>query len=246
MADELQVFRGKDYELNSKITIHQPTLDEICRYGEHEYFSMITMICSTPADRKVEIWDRQHVYWDKVDEYELFLGTFPAIGKEDLSIIFPTLDTSSFTPSIPNGQRLDNLTIVLVNKDGVVIDRAIYKLMTDYIRNMHNMKKNVDVPYNKYTADIMIEDDRDEMARLKNKPYKSNLLPMISAMTNYRDFKYDWNTVWDLPISVFMDAIARVQVIRRADQLSQGIYAGTVDFKKLDKRLLDWMSDIKK
>ena len=52
----------------------------------------------------------------------------------------------------------------------MIIDRAIHKLMTDYLRQIHKMKKNVDTGFNDATRKIMIEDDRDEMAmQLKNR-----------------------------------------------------------------------------
>ena len=39
--DELKVYRGEDFVVSDHIIIHQPTLDEICNYGEQEYYSMI-------------------------------------------------------------------------------------------------------------------------------------------------------------------------------------------------------------
>ena len=71
--------------------------------------------------------------------------------------------------------------LVLKNKDQVVIDRAIHKLMTDYLRQIHKLKKNVDTGFNDATRKIMIEDDRDEMALQMQKPFQSLLLPLISS-----------------------------------------------------------------
>ena len=73
MTDDLKIFRGGDYEINSKITLHQPTLGEISDYGEKEYFGLVRSICSTPADHKVDIYENLGIYWDAVDEFELFV-----------------------------------------------------------------------------------------------------------------------------------------------------------------------------
>lgn len=76
MIDYLRVFRGRDYPLSAKITIKQPTLDEICAYGEQRYWGLVRAICSTPADRKVEIWDSQHIFgtkWTSMNCFYLFL-----------------------------------------------------------------------------------------------------------------------------------------------------------------------------
>ena len=70
MIDTLKAYRRRDYVLNSKITIRNPSLDEIEDYGEQRYFSLVKTVCATPADRKVDIWDSLHIYWDKMDEYK--------------------------------------------------------------------------------------------------------------------------------------------------------------------------------
>ena len=71
MIDQLKLFRGEGYKINDKILIRQPTLEEIVDFGEQRYFGLVRTICSTPADRKVEIWDKLHVFWEKIDEYDL-------------------------------------------------------------------------------------------------------------------------------------------------------------------------------
>lgn len=241
MIDQLKLFRGDGYQLNSKIKIEQPTLDEIVGFGEQQYFGMVRTVCSTPADRKVEIWDKLHIFWEQMDEYELFLSLFQTLRKTDVSILFGDLDVSSFKLAThPDTQEL-----VLVNKDHVVIDRAIHKLMTDYLRQIHKLKKNVDTGFNDATRKIMIEDDRDEMAMQMRKPFSSLLLPLISSLTNCPEFKYRWDDVWTLPIGVFMDSVERVQKHKSYSFVMQGIYSGCVDLKKLDKKELHWMGDLK-
>lgn len=79
MIDQLKLFRGEGFQINDKIVIRQPTLDEIVGYGEQKYFGLVRSICSTPADRKVEIWDKLHIFWEKMDEYDLFLSLFQAL-----------------------------------------------------------------------------------------------------------------------------------------------------------------------
>lgn len=239
--DELSVFHGDDYQINSKIVLRHPTLEEIRAYGEQDYFALVRSICATPADRKVDIWDALHVFWDTVDEYELFVTAFSALRGVDASILFGGLDIESFQMSVK-----DNISeVVLVNRDGAVIDRAIYTLMTDYLREIHGMKKNTDVGDNDYTKEIMIDDDRDEMILQRSKPFRSILKPIISSLTNCPEFKYRWDDVWTLPIGVFMDSVQRVQKHKGYDYIMHGIYNGCVDIKKLNKKELQWMGDLK-
>ena len=207
MIDQLKLFRGEGYKINDKILIRQPTLEEIVDFGEQRYFGLVRTICSTPADRKVEIWDKLHVFWEKIDEYDLFISLFQTLQKSEVSILFGDMDFTTFKLGTQTGLP----DLVLKNKDRVVIDRAIHKLMTDYLRQIHKLKKNVDTGFNDATRKIMIEDDRDEMALQMQKPFQSLLLPLISSLTNCPEFKYRWDDVWTLPIGVFMDSVERVQ-----------------------------------
>lgn len=241
MIDQLKVFRGEGYQLNSKIKIRHPTLGEITDYGEQQYFGLVSTICSTPADRKVEIWDQFHIFWEKMDEYALFLFLFKIIQRANLSILFGDIDFASFRLF----SRSDMPEPALVNKDHVVIDRAIHKLMTDYLRQIHKWTKNVDTGFNDTTRKIMIEDDRDEMALRMRQPFSSRLMPLISSLTNCPEFKYRWDDVWTLPIGVFMDSVGRIQKHKSFSFVMQGIYSGCIDTKKLDKRELHWMGDLK-
>lgn len=199
MIDQLKLFRGEGYKINDKILIRQPTLEEIVDFGEQRYFGLVRTICSTPADRKVEIWDKLHVFWEKIDEYDLFISLFQTLQKSEVSILFGDMDFTTFKLGTQTGLP----DLVLKNKDRVVIDRAIHKLMTDYLRQIHKLKKNVDTGFNDATRKIMIEDDRDEMALQMQKPFQSLLLPLISSLTNCPEFKYRWDNVWTLP-SVFL------------------------------------------
>lgn len=241
MIDQLKLFRGEGYKINDKILIRQPTLEEIVDFGEQRYFGLVRTICSTPADRKVEIWDKLHVFWEKIDEYDLFISLFQTLQKSEVSILFGDMDFTTFKLGTQTGLP----DLVLKNKDRVVIDRAIHKLMTDYLRQIHKLKKNVDTGFNDATRKIMIEDDRDEMALQMQKPFQSLLLPLISSLTNCPEFKYRWDDVWTLPIGVFMDSVERVQKHKSYNFLMQGIYSGCVDMKKLDKKELHWMGDLK-
>ena len=241
MIDQLKLFRGEGYKINDKILIRQPTLEEIVDFGEQRYFGLVRTICSTPADRKVEIWDKLHVFWEKIDEYDLFISLFQTLQKSEVSILFGDMDFTTFKLGTQTGLP----DLVLKNKDQVVIDRAIHKLMTDYLRQIHKLKKNVDTGFNDATRKIMIEDDRDEMALQMQKPFQSLLLPLISSLTNCPEFKYRWDDVWTLPIRVFMDSVERVQKHKSYNFVMQGIYSGCVDMKKLDKKELHWMGDLK-
>lgn len=113
MIDQLKLFRGEGYKINDKILIRQPTLEEIVDFGEQRYFGLVRTICSTPADRKVEIWDKLHVFWEKIDEYDLFISLFQTLQKSEVSILFGDMDFTTFKLGTQTGLP----DLVLKNKD---------------------------------------------------------------------------------------------------------------------------------
>ena len=112
MNDELSVYRGEDYKISDYITIHQPTLDEIERYGEQEYYSMIYQLTATPQTMKAQLWDIG-IDYTEITPYKLFYQLlFQIYPKERTSIIFGDLDFQKFELE----QRKDNNEIVLIQE----------------------------------------------------------------------------------------------------------------------------------
>ena len=56
--DECKLLFREPYRLNSYITISQPTMQDIINFGEQEYYQMIGLLCGTPSDFKVMLWDK--------------------------------------------------------------------------------------------------------------------------------------------------------------------------------------------
>lgn len=109
--DELKIYRGEDFVVSKHIRIHQPTLDEICSYGEREYYSMIYNFTATPQTFKVQLWDMTpSVDYTEITPYELFYQMlYRLYPQEKTSIIFGNLDFTKFQVM----QRHDDESILL-------------------------------------------------------------------------------------------------------------------------------------
>jgi len=243
MIDELRLLRGEDYVINQYIKIKQPTLDDIYKYGEQNYFVLVSMLCSTPSDMKVQLWDQFNIDWEQMNEFEFFSYLISNVGLKDSCILFGDLDFTKFKLAINNV----NEEIVLHHKSkDIVIDNSIYLLITNYLRMVHNFDKKTDVAGNEHTKQYLLDKERRKIKRMQRKKsnYKPILAPLISSMVNCPNFKYDYKTVWNLPIYVFMDAVKRVQKINQYNQLMQGYYAGTVESKFLSEDKINWMGSL--
>lgn len=94
--DELRIYRGKDFVVQKHIRLHQPTLNEICEYGECEYYSMLYQLTSTPQSMKFQLWNIG-IDYTSITPYQLFYNVlYKLYPQEKTSIIFGDLDFSKF------------------------------------------------------------------------------------------------------------------------------------------------------
>lgn len=259
--NDLSVYRGRDYIINDFITIHQPTLGEIEMFGEEEYWSTVYSICATPTDMKWQL----HLIgedWNQVSDYELFLMMYRSLTKESTSLIFGDLDFNEYELDINpvNGDmclikykqdesnKESNIKKILFGskekKDREivnVIDRSIYEQIVSYLRTSHKLKKNVERAMTETTRLVLLEEAEENFNMAKNKPYKSQLVNLISTFTTMEGSGYNHNTIWDLKINAFMIALESIQHNKSVDRLLQSGYSGFgVDLSKINKKELNY------
>ncbi len=240
----MKIYRGENFVVSKYIVLHQPTIDEITNYGEDEYYSMIYQLTATPQSMKVWLWD-MGIDYTTITPFELFYSIlYRLYPQENTSIIFGNLDLTKFKIM----HRKDNGSILLyqiVDNEPVIIDEFTYNMIMDYLRQAHIIHKDEKIPANETTKMILIEDDREEQLKNKNKEYHSQLKNLISSMINCEGFKYNHSQVWDMKINAFMDSVKRISKIKNADLLLQSGYSGFgVSLKDIDKKQLDWLGEL--
>ena len=242
--NELQIYRGKDFIIKEGIIISQPTLDEICNYGEREYFQLIHTFTSTPADLKWQL-DESGIDYTQISDFELFYHmTYRMFTKEMTSIIFGDLDWSKFQRYSQTQDDSEKL-ILYHPDDNIVVDEFTYLLITEVLRKIHGLKRNNQLPGNETTKRILIEDAKEEYLANKNREYRSQLKNLISAMINSEGFKYNHSEVWNMKINAFMDSVQRISKIQNANLLLQSGYSGYgISLKDVDKQQLNWLGDL--
>lgn len=235
--DELKMYFGEPYWVTDKICIKQPTIGEICEWGEKEYYSMIHTLTCIPSDMKSQLEDMGTNYMN-ISDFELFMMLSRTLTPKQTGIILGDLDLSKFIlcKSIEN----DELCMYCKDND-IVIDNLIYLKIADYLRKLHNIKSKVEKAYNETTRKILIQIDRERIEKAKNKPYKSQLKELISAMMRYPGFKYKKNELKECGLYEFMDAVQGAQVYVSTTSLLSGMYSGMIDTSKINKKELNWM-----
>lgn len=241
MNDDLKTFRasvsGGDYVINADIRVRNVTLGEISDFGERAYYETLTALCATPSMYKVSLYDAG-VDWTEMGDFAFFCLLRRKLWPDTTRILLGDLDLTMLT------ERMDNGDVKLIDpRDGrVVIDRVLYALLTDYLRRMFRMERQEEIPEDDHTKKYLVDRDRRRQQRKMKELSKSMLVPLVSGMVNLADFKYDYRTVWDLPIAAFNESVFRARKYQRYVQVMYGVYGGNVDLKKIDLRELDWLA----
>ena len=114
--------------------------------------------------------------------------------------------------------------------------------MVEYIRRMHGFTKKVERAKNKMTKKVLIQEDRDRIAKNSNKEFESYLLPLVSSVQARLGYTKEY--IRNMGLCEFMDQVSRLQIIVSSDALLHGMYGGFIDTKKINKKELNWMREI--
>lgn len=187
---------------------------------------------------KSPLWD-MGIDWTEIDDFELFIMLSQTLTLDKTSLLFGDLDFSQLKP-YPNRVNGD---IVLANKEtGVIIDKMIYLRIVSYLRKLHNITPKIEKAANEMTKKILIEEDRNKIRLNQEKPFKSYLLPLVSAVKVKQGYTKEY--VRNMGLYEFFDDIARMSLINNADHLLSAVYAGTIDMKKINKSEFNWMKEL--
>ena len=238
--DTLSLLSGKTVKITDKIEYSQPKLFDVIRFGEKEYYQILSSLTAIPSDMKSILWDAG-IDWMEFSDMELFFAMTKQMSVDQTSIFFPNVDFSTFDLI----KTKDNDLIMYSQDQGIIIDKFVFAKMQDCLCKSHGIKKKVEKAGNKYTKQILIEEDRANREKNKDKEFHSNLYGLVSAMVNYSGFKYNYDTVWELTMFRFMDAVQRARLIDSTNHLLNGVYAGTVDSKKIKNEKFNWMREVR-
>lgn len=227
----------REYPINDSIRIIIPNVGEIID-DEDNYYGLVSALTAMPIDMLVQLEDAG-IDFTKINEYKLFLLLFPVIKSQDTSLIFGGIDLSKFEIAV-NEQ---NGNIVLLDAErNIKIDRVIHSQIAGVLRKIHHLERNNRKPANEEAKQFMLERARAKQKRRKNRQEDSQLEPLIIAMVNAEQYKYDFEGTRELSIYQFNESVR--QVIKKVDYNNRmyGVYAGTVNAKDLSQDDLNWLT----
>lgn len=272
-VDDLKIYRGSDIRITDKIVVTQPTIDQIIEFGEKQYFQTVHCLTGVGADFKWQLWDYFNIDYTTIDDFDFFklmiwksLSSKKAIYKElkenpeqyedyinkmtkedwdellfnPINLVLKDIDFADFEEYESDKSQE---TILYDKEHDITIDRFVYARIVDAVRKIHGFKRNNEIPANEITKMDLIDDARDEAMMASQKPYKSVLKPLISALA-VKTGQLGSESIWNTKINMFFDSIKRINKIQDAELLLQGAYSGFASLKDVDKSRLDWAGEI--
>lgn len=270
--DELKIYKGSDIPITNKIVVKQPTINQIIEFGEKRYFTAIHCLTGVGADFKWQLWDYFGIDYTTIDDFELFKKMIwellsskkhiynelmnnrdkyekqlKDITEEELAEMLVNPLSLVLNIDLADFKEYESdkspETILYDEEHDITIDRFVYTRIVDAVRKIHYLKRNNEMPANEITKMDLIEDARDEARMDSQKPYKSALKPLISALA-IKTGQLGSDSIWNTKINMFFDAIKRINKIQDAELLLQGAYSGFASLKDVDKDRLDWAGEI--
>ncbi len=249
--DELQIYFGYPFHINNVISINSPTVGDIIEFGERQYYSMVHMLTCIPSDMKSQLADSK-IDYEEISDFELFIMLTRNLTQEQTKLLLGNIDLSKL--EVEKNEQTDELILHgfyedldedenPINKE-VIIDRLIYMKIVEFIRKLHNIKPKVEKAANKTTKRILIDLDRQKLAKAAKEPYKSQLKELVSAMMRYPGFKYKSNELKEISLCEFMDTVQGSQIYISSTALLQGSYSGMIDLSHVDRKEFNWMRSV--
>lgn len=238
--DELQLYVGRDFQVNDYIKIHIPRVCEIVDYGEKEYYQMIYSLTSIPSDMKSMLAD-SGIDYEEISDFELFFMLTRSLDAEKTKILFYDLDLSKM--QLFKDETNGKFAMYDVDND-IKLDELSYLRLVKCLRTLHSITPKVEKAANKTTKKILIQLDRERVQKQKDTNYESTLKPLISAMMRYPGFKYKTSELMDCTIYEFMDTVIGAQIYVSSTTLLQGSYSGMCDTSKINKKEFNWLRGI--
>lgn len=243
--DRLKMYFGEDYVIND-IVISIPSIGDILRIGEKNFYSAIAPFLNNPTTSRVMLYDVFKKDWNKTKEIEVFFILFSSTKeREALNLIFKNINFEEYK-LVKIGNSESGETFALYNEnDNSFIYESEYLQIAEFIRTMMNSHPRIEKAKGKTTKHWMLQEDRMKAAQKeKDKSNSSILLPLVSSCVNHPGFKYKLEDLKQVNICQFMDSVNRIQKYEQGVAAMSGIYSGFVSSKDIPKDLINFMGEL--
>lgn len=248
----ISLLNKREYTLNKQISVVIPTLKEIKGDGmitgseddENNYYNVLNLFFITPSTC-IPVLEKLNIDFTTISDFDLFLLLYNTMDKEIIrkksNLLFKGFNFADFVIS----KNEQTGKVVLYNpKDDIEINETKYKWLSTVFCTIHLYTKPRPIkPANETARKWIIERALAKERFNKNKKQVgSRFDDLILALVNNANFKYNFETVYDLTVYNFYASAKQIIKKYQVDNLYHGIYSGCVDSSKINSDELNWLS----
>ena len=226
---------AKDIPVTDKISVHVPTVGEVVD-NEDDYYGIVAMLTAVPYDMMGQL-DDLGIDFTEIDEFQLFIILMASLREMDTHLVLGDIDLKKFRLMINEDTQMPTL---VDTENDIVIDKVVHSKIADALRQIHNLEKTRKKPGNDEAKAYLIKQAKKKARRKRKR--KSQLDALIISLVNTEQFKYDYESVRDITIYQFNQSVRQIGHKIDFDNLMRGVYAGTVDTKKISSDKLTWLT----
>ena len=228
--DELRLLKGSSFFID-QLEIKPLTLNEIVEIGYTKYQQMLNVYILELEDIVKEIPEE----FNEIKIFDLLLNS----GVSDLLENLLSSIYIFFKPNI----------IDVINNEIILDDKKINRDNWDYICEiikMQNCAKRAEKeeynPGNERARKFIekLNKMKQELPKIKS----DITLPSMISGVAWKAQNINIKNIWDLTIYQLYDALNRLNLIDDYQFTLTGIFAGTVDGKKIDMKKINWIKNI--
>lgn len=265
---------GNNLKINENIDFKHPIVQDIYDidkmhlglHSEEEYYSMVNVFLTDPYDYMVYL-DDKGIDYEKTSSFEVFCllfkdylnvykNLYEKYPKEEIdplyknNIYFKAFRFFLGIDSFYIGKDENGVDVIAYDKQ-YLFDSTVYDYITEFVRKINGISETEKIyPEEEWAKQILIEDERDRLKRLKKKHERGededkntdrlgNLISSVTWSCNGGITPFNRNKlhVYDL-----IDGIHRTDKRLHYNNTMIGLYSGCLDKKKINFNELHWSS----
>lgn len=239
--NKLAILRGKPIQINEWLTLNQPTIDEIEKFGEDEFYSTVWNLCCSPWDMP-SMLDDWGIDFMKISEWDFFRLILSTVDADKLKLIMGNFDFKDFQPMEEHLQDGNTRIVLYRPSDQAVFDEDLYNIFITNLREIIGFQHKGKKAANKATAKILIMDDRKarKRAAAETKKEDSMIYDIIISLVNTEEFSYTYESSFQLTLYQLMKSFTQIQGKKAAVALMQGSMSGFADMSSVPSIDMQW------
>ena len=232
---------ANNWWIDDNICMHVPTVGEILNeYDEGRYFNVVYTLYATPYELMGQL-DAMGIDYEKVSEFDLFCFAFLGMDEESSKMVFENINAKDYELAAdPN----DKTVHFLRNKiTGHEIKREDTEKISAFLRKLQCTEKCNKKAGNSAMKKYLLEKARKKLNSAKRSKSGNVIEDMLICLMNTSEFAArSLDDALAMNIFFFNKSMRQINKKIDYDHICAGIYAGTIDSKKINLQKVHWMN----